>query len=129
MSGPITAAYFFVHGALLLSARALREARAMKREFGEMRDQLRVREDELARARRGQQEARLDRIGAIRRRAQRQEAIFMRPQRLALALVLLVAALALWAPWLLLALILAAASALGYRWHLASKANRGVLDA
>jgi len=86
MSGPITAGYFFIHGALSLSAHALREARAMKREFGEVRDQLRAREDELARTRRGQQEARLERLAAIRRRASQQEARLARLRSLAQAL-------------------------------------------
>ena len=86
MSGPITAGYFLVHGVLLLSARALREARAMKREFGAVRDQLRAREAELAQARRGQQAARLDRVAALRARAQQQSARLARLRALATAL-------------------------------------------
>ncbi len=66
MSGPITAGYLLIHGALLLSARALKEARAMKRDFGEVRDALRARTEQLAQARRGQQAARLERLAAAR---------------------------------------------------------------
>jgi hypothetical protein len=74
MSGPITAGYFLMHGLLLLSARALHEARAMKQEFGAVRDQLQRREEELAHARRQQREARLDRLTSMRRRADQQAA-------------------------------------------------------
>lgn len=87
MSGPITAGYLLVHGVLLLSARALQEARAMQREFGDVREQLRAREDELARARRGQQQARLDRVVALRGRAREQAARLGRLRALAQALV------------------------------------------
>src|SRR5579862_372213 len=72
MSGPITAGYFLVQGLLLLSARAIAEARAMKCEFGAVRDQLVQRESDLADARRRQQAARLERVVALRRRAERQ---------------------------------------------------------
>lgn len=83
MSGPITAGFFFIHGSLLLSARALREARSMKREFGEVREQLRAREEEIARTRRGQQEARLERLVALRTRAGQQQARLARLRSLA----------------------------------------------
>ena len=83
MSGPITAGYFFIHGALLLSQHALREARAMKREFGEVREQLNARENERAQARRGQQEARLERLAAIRSRGSQQQARLARLRSLA----------------------------------------------
>ncbi len=86
MSGPITAGYFLVHGALMLSEHALREARAMHREFGEVRDQLLAREHEQARARRGRQEARLERIAVIRKRASLQGARLARLRSLAQAL-------------------------------------------
>jgi hypothetical protein len=58
-----------MHGLLLLSARAVHEARAMKQEFGAVRDQLQRRDEALADARRGQSDARLERVTAVRRRA------------------------------------------------------------
>lgn len=72
MSGPITAGYILAHGTLLLARSALKEAQAMKREYGEVLQQLRAREDELAQTRQGQQAARLERIAAVRREAERQ---------------------------------------------------------
>ena len=86
MSGPITAGFFLIHGTLLLSAHAAREARAMKREFGEVREQLRQREKELEQTRRGQQQARLERLAAIRTRAGQQQARLGRLRSLAEAL-------------------------------------------
>jgi hypothetical protein len=83
MSGPITAGFFFVHGLLLLSARALAEARAMKCEYGDVLAQLRDRERSLVAARQGQREARLERIGAIRGEAARQTARLERLRSLA----------------------------------------------
>ena len=56
-------------------------------------------------------------------------AIVMRPERLGLALVLVVGALALWAPWLVLVLAVAAAGTLAYRWHLARQATAAALAA
>lgn len=83
MSGPITAGYFFVHGLLLLSARALAEARAMRCEYGDVLAQLRDRERSLVAARLGQRDARLERIAAIRGEAARQAARFERLRSLA----------------------------------------------
>jgi hypothetical protein len=74
MSGPITCGYLITHALLLLSARALREARAMKQEYGHVLAQLRDRELAVAQARQGQRAARLERIGAVRQEAQRQAA-------------------------------------------------------
>ncbi len=74
MSGPITCGYLLVHALLLFSARALREARAMHREYGEVRDRLAEREAVLVDTRRAQREARLERLAAVRDRAQRQQA-------------------------------------------------------
>ena len=74
MSGPITVGYLLAPGALILAQHALQEARAMKREYGEVLDQLRAREEELARTREGQQAARVERIAAVRREAARQAA-------------------------------------------------------
>jgi len=54
---------------------------------------------------------------------QRVNAIFMRPERLGIAAVTVVAALALWAPALMLALAAVGVGALGYRWHLARQAG------
>src|SRR5512134_3024399 len=71
MSGPITAGYVLVHGALLLSARALAEARAMKREYNDVLAQLAERERALDEARRGQRNARLERVAAMAREAAR----------------------------------------------------------
>lgn len=86
MSGPITAGYFFVHGMLLLSARALEEARAMKREYAQVLAQLGERERSLAQARHGQRSARLDRIATLRGDAARQVARIERLRSLAQAL-------------------------------------------
>ena len=87
MSGPITAGYFLVHGLLLLSARALAEARAMKCEYGDVLAQLRERERSLVQARHGQREARLERIASIRGEAARQAARLGRLRSLADTLV------------------------------------------
>ena len=83
MSGPITAGYFLFYGTLLLAQRALVEAKAMKREYGEVLGQLRARDEELARARQGQQVARLERVVAVRREAARQAARHERLRALA----------------------------------------------
>ncbi|MCC7328330.1 MAG: hypothetical protein IT521_16155 [Burkholderiales bacterium] len=74
MSGPITAGYVIVHGVLVLSARALAEARAMRCEYGQVLAQLRERERMLGEARSGQRNARLERIAAVRGEAARQAA-------------------------------------------------------
>ncbi|MFO1315509.1 MAG: hypothetical protein U1F58_07875 [Burkholderiales bacterium] len=86
MSGPITAGFFLVHGLLLLSARALQEARAMKREYGDVLAQLSERERQLAQARAGQRGARLERIAAVRGEADRQAARLHRLRALAQAM-------------------------------------------
>ena len=66
MSGPITCGYFIAQGVLMLAARALEEARAMKREYGDVLAQLRDRERSLISARQGQRAARLERIAVVR---------------------------------------------------------------
>jgi hypothetical protein len=66
MSGPITCGYLITHALLLLSARAIKEARAMKQEYGQVLAQLRDRELAVAQARQGQRAARLERIAAVR---------------------------------------------------------------
>src|SRR4051812_48438255 len=71
MSGPITVAFGLDAGVLLLSQHAISEARAMQREYGEVLAQLRRREEELAAIRQSQREARLERIAATRREADR----------------------------------------------------------
>ncbi|MEO8755719.1 MAG: hypothetical protein ABI624_23900, partial [Casimicrobiaceae bacterium] len=86
MSGPITAGYFCVHGLLVLSARALEEARAMRREYGDVLAQLSERERSLAQAKLGQRGARLERIAAMRGEAARAVARFDRLQSLGEAL-------------------------------------------
>ncbi len=87
MSGPITAGFVLVHGSLLLAARAIEEARAMKREYGDVLAQLRAREDELVQTRRSQQAARLERMAAVRRDADRLAARLERMRTLAQSLV------------------------------------------
>jgi hypothetical protein len=86
MSGPITAGYVLVQGVLMLSAAALREARALKCEYGAVLAQLRDRENALAQARQGQRNARLERLAAVRGDAQRQAARLERLRSLAQAL-------------------------------------------
>lgn len=86
MSGPITAGYVLVQGILMLSAHALREARALKCEYGAVLAQLRDREAAIAHARQGQRNARLERLAAVRGDAQRQAARLDRLRSLAQAL-------------------------------------------
>ncbi len=86
MSGPITCGYIIMHGVLMLSARALREAQAMKREYGQVLAQLGERELSLAQARAGQRTARLERIAAVRGEAARQSARLLRLRSLGQAL-------------------------------------------
>ena len=74
MSGPITCGYFIAHGILFLAARAIEEARSLKREYGQVLSQLRDRERELAQARQGQRAARLERIATVRGAVARQTA-------------------------------------------------------
>lgn len=78
MSGPITAGYLIGSGALLLAEAALKQAHAMQLEYDKVVDQMRTREAALAQARRGQQVARLERIAAQRREAERQVSRFER---------------------------------------------------
>jgi hypothetical protein len=78
MSGPITCGYIIMHGVLMLSARALREAQAMKREYGQVLAQLSERELSLAQARAGRRNARHERIAAVRGEAARQSARLLR---------------------------------------------------
>lgn len=86
MSGPITAGYVLVHGILVLSARALQEARAMRREYGDVLAQLAERDRQQASARAGQRSARLERIAAIRGEAARRSARLNRLRALAQAM-------------------------------------------
>ena len=86
MSGPITVGYILLPGALELAKHALEEARAMKREYGEVVDQLRAREQAMAAAKDAQQAARVERIAAVRREAERQSARIERLRALAGAL-------------------------------------------
>jgi hypothetical protein len=86
MSGPITCGYLITHALLLLSARAIKEARAMKQEYGQVLAQLRDRELAVAHARQGQRAARLERIAAVRQEARRQAARLGRLQSLAQSL-------------------------------------------
>ncbi len=83
MSGPITCGYVIAHGILMLSARAIREAQAMKREYGDVLAQLRERERSMAQARHGQRAARLERMAAVRGEAARLGARFERLRTLA----------------------------------------------
>jgi hypothetical protein len=87
MSGPITCGYLITHALLLLSARAIKEARAMKQEYGQVLAQLRDREIAVAQARQGQRAARLERIAAVQHEVQRQTARLGRLQSLAQSLV------------------------------------------
>lgn len=86
MSGPITAGYVLVHGILVLSARALQEARAMRREYGDVLAQLAERDRQQASARAGQRGARLERIAAVRGEAERRSARLNRLRALAQAM-------------------------------------------
>jgi hypothetical protein len=83
MSGPITCGYIIAQGLLILTARALEEARAMRREYKDVLAQLTERERSLQRSRQGQRDARLERIAAVRRDVARQEARFARLRSLA----------------------------------------------
>jgi hypothetical protein len=85
MSGPITAGYVLASATLALAQAALKEARAMKREYGDVLDQLRAREEEQVRNRAAQQAARLERVAAVRREAERQSARLERLRILAAA--------------------------------------------
>jgi len=83
MSGPCTCGYLLFQGLLLLSARATEEARAMGREYGEVLEQLRERERNLASTRQGMRNARVERIAAVRKDAARQSARLTRLASLA----------------------------------------------
>ncbi len=86
MSGPITAGYLLAQGTLMLAQKALKEAQAMKREYGDVVEQLRVRENELRHARQAQRSARLERMTAVRRDAARHAGRLERLRALALTL-------------------------------------------
>ena len=86
MSGPITCGYLITHGILFLAARAIKEARALKQEYGHVLAQLRDRELAMAQARQGQRSARLERIAAVRNEAARQAARLGRLRSLAQSL-------------------------------------------
>lgn len=83
MSGPITAGYFIAHGLVLLSARAIREAHALRGEYHDVLARLQERERSLADARQGQRNARLERIAAQRQSAARLQARLARLRALA----------------------------------------------
>lgn len=83
MSGPITAGYFIAHGLLLLSARAIAEARALRGEYHDVLARLAEREATLAAARDGQRNARLERIAAQRQSAARLQSRLARLRTLA----------------------------------------------
>ena len=72
-----------MHGVLLLAARALEEARAMHREYGDVLAQLRDREQAQTLARQGQREARVERIAAVRGEAARHRSRIARLRSLA----------------------------------------------
>jgi hypothetical protein len=74
MSGPCTAGYFFLQGLLVVAARAIEEAQAMRREYGDVLAQMTERERNLARTRHDMRNARLERIAAVRKEAARQAA-------------------------------------------------------
>jgi hypothetical protein len=74
MSGPCTCGYFIIQGLLTVAARAIEEAQAMHREYGEVLAQMTERERNLARTRRDMRNARLERIAAVRKEAARQAA-------------------------------------------------------
>jgi hypothetical protein len=83
MSGPITAGYAIVYGSVILAQHAIREAHAMKREYGDVVAQLRAREEEIAQNRAAQQAARVERLHLLRRAADRQQARIERLRALA----------------------------------------------
>jgi hypothetical protein len=82
MSGPTVCGYAFL-GLLELAQRALEEARAMGREYGEVLVQMRERERHLVLARQGMRNARIERIAALRKEAARQSARYARLASLA----------------------------------------------
>jgi len=69
VSGPITAGFYLAYGALLLAARAIEEARAMKGEYEDVLARLQQRESAFAHDRAQQQAARVERAAALHRRA------------------------------------------------------------
>jgi hypothetical protein len=74
MSGPITAGFSFTPlGAVILAAEALREARAMGREYSESLEQLKAREADIAATRRTQRETRLQGQSALLKEVERSE--------------------------------------------------------
>lgn len=87
MSGPITAGYFVVHGLIFVSAEALREAQAIRREFAAVNDQLQARADGREAARAAGRQAKGERANALRSAAVRAEARLARLGALAQSLV------------------------------------------
>ena len=83
MSGPITCGYFIFQGILVMAARAIEEARAMRREYGDVLAQMAERERNLAITRRSMQDARVERIAAVRKEASRQASRYARLSSLA----------------------------------------------
>lgn len=74
MSGPCTCGYFIIQGLLVVAARAIEEAQAMRGEYGEVLARMTERERNLARTRQDMRNARLERIAAVRKEATRQAA-------------------------------------------------------
>jgi len=72
MSGPITVGFLIAPHLVVLAEAAMQEARAMRREYGDVLAQLKAREGELARTRAGQRAARLERLAAGHRDAERE---------------------------------------------------------
>ncbi len=83
MSGPITAGYILTEALLVLSARAIEEARAMGREYNAVLAQMAEREAALCNAREGQRAARIERLAALRREVDRQHARLTRLRAIA----------------------------------------------
>ena len=83
MSGPCTCGYFLIQGLLVIAARAIEEAHAMRREYADVLAQMTERERNLARTRQSMRDARVERISAVRKEAARQSARFARLTSLA----------------------------------------------
>jgi hypothetical protein len=86
MSGPITAGYFLAAGTLAIVAEALRQARAMQRDYADVLAQLQERERNLAAARTQHRAARLERVAAMHTQAAQQQARDTQLRELAQAL-------------------------------------------
>jgi len=83
MSGPITAGYVLTEALLILSQRAIEEARAMGREYHAVLAQMAEREAALCNARDGQRAARIERLAALRQEIDRAQARTARLRALA----------------------------------------------